>query len=536
MPRFIPVLIILLFGAAPLLSASETKFRVKYLSVENLYIDGGRADSLSVGDRLSVKGSAGATAELEIVYVAEHSASCRILSSSGTISAGDVAILVSRAAPPQTAAPTVSTPLPADTVILPVEKETFSPRPPSQLAGSISLLFYHYDDNGRAGLDFTQSTARINLKARRLLGEELTLSIRSRGRYDNRRRSPAPEVSRHSWENRLWEFSLSYEDNAAPFNFAVGRILPRRAGSIGYIDGIIIEGRLKENWRIGLLGGVYPDWLYNNPRASLNRGGGYINFTLGDHPGLLIDQTIAALGEYHGRTVNRNYLLVQGRINFVSRFGLYHTAEIDINNDWRKEKSGKTVSLSNLYINSFYNLSGSLRVGMSYDNRQNYWSYEIRTLIDSLFDDRIRQGARARFDWNLLRRFRLGGAFGFNERSGDRRPTYTYAADISRHGFWRGKLSAAILASGFNGAFEKGTNYSLRLGFHTARFGQHGITLGRYLYKPSSGGAYRTNQWGEWRSDFSFSGNYFVGAAFQLDDGDDIRGWRAQGELGYRFR
>lgn len=536
MRRLIHIMAFLLCVAGPLF-ASQTKFRVKYLSVENVYIDGGRADSLAVGDRLSVKNPSGVTADLEVVYVAEYSASCRILSSSRAISAGDFALPVARDVPPTTATAVVPAATPSDTVVTQVTKEiSYAPRPPSQITGSVSVLFYHYDDIGRAGLDFTQSTARVNLKARRLLGEELTLSIRSRGRYDNRHRSPAPEVSRHSWENRLWEFSLSYEDNSASLNFAVGRILPRRAGSIGYLDGIVIEGRLKENWLLGLLGGLHPDWLYNNPRASLNRGGGYLNFTLGDHPGLLVDQTVAAIGEYHGRTVNRNYLLVQGRINVVSRWGLYHTAEIDINNDWRKEKSGKTVSLSNLYVNSFYNLSGSFRVGVSYDNRQNYWSYETRTLVDSLFDGRIRTGARLRFDWSLLQRIRIGGAFGFNERSDDRRPTYTYAADISRYGLWGGKISTSIFASGFNGEFEKGINYSFRLGFYTAHFGQHGITLGRYLYKPSSGNAYRTNQWVEWRGDISLSGNYFVGAAFQLDDGDDIKGWRAQGEWGYRFR
>jgi hypothetical protein len=268
----------------------------------------------------------------------------------------------------------------------------------------------------------------------------------------------------------------------------------------------------------------------------LNRGGGYLNLVLGDHPGFLMDQTFAAVGEYHDRTVNRNYILSQGRMNFTPRWGIYHTAELDINNDWRKEKSGKTVSLSSLYINSFHNINSRLRVGVSYDNRQNYWRYELRTLVDSLFDDRTRQGARTRLDITLPQNFRMGGSVGFNKRSGDDQPTYTYSGELTKYGLWGGKISSSVYASGFDGPFERGINYSLRLGFNSFHNGQYGLILGRYLYKPSSSGEYRTNQWAELRGDYDISNNYFMGAAFQFDDGDDIKGWRAQGEIGYRFR
>ncbi|MGE5126299.1 MAG: hypothetical protein ACM3PV_08410, partial [Betaproteobacteria bacterium] len=73
--------------------AGEARFRVTGRSLAEVFVDGGRLQGLSPGDRLRVLGGGDATiAELEVVRVQERSASCRTLSVTRPVSTGDVAV------------------------------------------------------------------------------------------------------------------------------------------------------------------------------------------------------------------------------------------------------------------------------------------------------------------------------------------------------------------------------------------------------------------------------------------------------------
>ena len=93
--------------------------------------------------------------------------------------------------------------------------------------------------------------------------------------------------------------------------------------------------------------------------------------------------------------------------------------ELDINRDWRKERTGNTISLSSLYLSGFLKFSNQWSTQLSYDNRRNYYYYQYISIADSLFDDAFRQGLRLRINMNALKNIRFYLSGGIRKREND---------------------------------------------------------------------------------------------------------------------
>jgi hypothetical protein len=88
------VILALAFGSAwpRTAAAAEAECHVRFVSAESVYLDAGSAAGLDVGVKVRIVRGGKAVAELEVAYVAEHSASCRIISGAGAINTGDRAL------------------------------------------------------------------------------------------------------------------------------------------------------------------------------------------------------------------------------------------------------------------------------------------------------------------------------------------------------------------------------------------------------------------------------------------------------------
>ncbi len=60
---------------------------------------------------------------------------------------------------------------------------------------------------------------------------------------------------------------------------------------------------------------------------------------------------------------------------------------LDVNRDWRKDITGESVSISNIYLSGRYKFSKIFTAGLSYDNRKTYLTYETKTIAEELFDN-----------------------------------------------------------------------------------------------------------------------------------------------------
>jgi len=75
--------------ALPIVSA-ENAFQVRYRSAQAVYLDAGTLGGLTVGDHLEVVREDRVIAEIEVIFVADHSASCKIVEESERVVADDV--------------------------------------------------------------------------------------------------------------------------------------------------------------------------------------------------------------------------------------------------------------------------------------------------------------------------------------------------------------------------------------------------------------------------------------------------------------
>jgi len=167
-------------------------FKVRYRSAANAYLDAGRARGLNVGDRLRVVAGTTTVAELEVVYVAELSASCKVLSETRPIHAGDVARLVAGAArargtndgdaeeAPSATAAVASTR--AESFAAPESRIAAAPPggPWARMRGAASFGYYRSWDNTESALDYQQRTARLDLGLYDIAGQPLSFSVRAR--------------------------------------------------------------------------------------------------------------------------------------------------------------------------------------------------------------------------------------------------------------------------------------------------------------------------------------------------------------------
>ena len=284
-----------------------------------------------------------------------------------------------------------------------------------------------------------------------------------------------------------------YADNKAPFYFELGRVISNNLSGVGYIDGALLQKSLSDKVHIGGFGGTQPEWQYSDFQTSIQKYGAYLGYTGGDIKKNRLESTLALTGEYHSSTVSREFIFLRNTLNLSSRWNFFQSSEIDINRGWRKEKSGKSLAISNLFVSGRGRFGKYLSAGLSLDNRKNYWTYELKSLADSLFDDILRRGLRADLSVRPGKGYFISPNFGYNKRSSDGKATISYGISLNKSNFIAASQYANLQFSGFTGPFTDGYNYSFRLGRYF-RSNMISLGYGAYIYQFNSGGN-RNNQW-----------------------------------------
>ena len=506
-------------------------FKVKYLSVDHVYLDGGSSDGLAVGDTVVIVSNGKTVASLKVDYVSDHSASCIIIDKKQDINVGDTVLA------------RVDQPVATGTEkterrqrVFDTNKRKSAVKTRTRVSGYLSMQWYQYSDIGNNHqFDFQQPTVRFKLYAKNLWDDEYFFRIKLRSRYNQRARSFSNSVPRNEWRNRLYEISFSYENEASPFNYRAGRIISNKFSGVGYIDGILLQHNPNPDFHWGVFAGTQPEWQYSDFQTSLQKYGAFATYEKGDYGEQRFESTLAAAGEYHGSMVSREFIYLQNIYSQGHKWNIYQSMELDVNRDWRKQKTGKSLSLSGLYINGRYYFTSDVSAGLSYDNRRNYYTYELRSLADSLFDDAFRQGIRASLSARLTKNVRVFANSGLRDQGKGGNLSYSYMGGINLGDLFNQGISLSGRGAGFSNIYTEGFNPSISLSKYFNGGHSVGLNYGSYLYTLKANKDKRKNQWG--RIDFQielplylyFSGN------FEYDWGDDNEGTRIFAELGYRF-
>ena len=488
------------------------------------------------GDYLTVRRNNQDIAEIEVVYLSDYSSSCRIISSNSLIKPGDLVYLKLSA---KNTGEEVGIPQKDSVSIAPVpDKYRVSVRRrkrQSPFSGSLSLQYYTWQDLDPTELDFSQPTLRVNVRGRKLWGKDYYFNIRGRVRHNTRSRTLNTFAPQEEWRNRIFELSFSYNNQNALVNYQLGRIISNKFSGVGYIDGVLLHFNTTQNAGVGVFAGTQPQWQYSRYQTSIQKYGGYLNYKTGKFSTGLFESTLAAVGEYHGTEVSREFIYFQNSIHGFYRWNFFQSAEIDINRKWRQEYADSEISLTSLFISGQWSTTEWLMVGILYDNRKNYLTYQTRSLADSLSNESLRQGLRGTLTLILPRNFRIFGNFGIRKVKTDLESTISYSGGISKTNLiWNG-TRILLNGSGFTSFYTQGLNYSAMFGQLLLNRIQVDLGLGGYQYDLKADNATRNNQWTRLQLWTNLPYHFYFSGQYEYNWGDEIHGYRVQLEIGYRL-
>lgn len=529
MTRLATVLVLGTLLLATAAGAEERTCAVRYLSAEHVYLDAGAAAGLAVGQRVQVVRDGAAVAELEVVYAAEHSASCRVVGEAAGVEVGDRVVYEAAAA----AAPEVSAAAPVRTRST-VEAETGTDGgEPVRLRGRVGLQWDHAREDADRGLGTDVLRLPFRLKATGL-GSNLEFrargSLRHMGRTGFTSATPADE-----WRNRILELALVREGRDLTWNFAVGRIGSRRAAAIGPFDGLEVGVRVGAGVSLGFFGGFAPAW-------------GTLGFSDDDHvTGLAanwhrstgsrgaLDLTLTGAGRYRDGEISREWLSLVTTWHDGGRLSLLQAAELDVNRGWRKDAAGSSTSLSSGALTARYRFGTQWSANLGYDDREPVRTWETRALPDSLFTDAGRKGWRGGLSWRHRMGVSADATAGVRREDGSGEETKSWAVSVRLSERFLRYVRLSARMRGFDGPWLSGTSPSLRLDRRVGTNLRLHLDGGYFSYQGRTEGATRDNTWAELGAGIDLPAGWDSHASLRRDWGDDMAGYRLYLDLALRF-
>lgn len=528
-------LIFIFYGLIGTLIAQERQIvtcKISYISKENIYVDKGKKSGLSIGDTINVLRDGEIIANLKVLYVAEHSASCAVSNQKVKLNIGDKAEFLFRPIKSQK----------SDITVVPIQRpaqntnnETTPARPFARISGGLSLQWLHYEDQTGNDLNFSQPTIRFDLKAKELWGKKYFFVIKMRLRRNERTRSYGTDIEAEEWRNRIYSFYFSYEDIESPINFRIGRILTPNLRGIGYLDGLQLQHNISKSFNWGVYAGLQSSWQFATTEDSLHKYGIYVSYKSGDYQSNRFAGTLAYNAVYHGQTVSRENFYFQSNFRSYDKLSIYQSMEVDVNTSWRREKEAKSISLTSFYLSARYKFSNTVRSGISYDNRKNFYRYATKEIPEDFYDLAFRHGLSADVSLTLPQNYYTSLRFGIKKRQNDSETTYIGRLSLRKNNLFVQYLTMNLNLNGYVNLYTKGWIPSLYLSKQIS--GGHYLSLNSGLnnYETKLDNQKRSRYWLRLNGHFQILGRTYLSGFYSYEWGDDFKGYRILAEIGYRF-
>ncbi len=525
------VLIVVALLWAGATKAAEVTCTVKYLSAEHVYLDAGRSQGLAVGLKGRVVRSGTAIAELEIVFVAERSASATVSTQLQDIVVGDSVVFEAVVAPPAavTAAPTSRQRTRTASGTTGARRSRDKPR----LRGSIAIQWDHGEETDDRKLQTDILRLPFRLEARDVwqgFNFHTRGSLRRLERQGFSGSTPSGE-----WRNRIQEVALVRNGRDQDWHLALGRIGGRVTNAAGPFDGLSVSRRFGGSSRVGLFGGFAPEWGDLGFGTDDHLAGANYHFSRRAASGRMLDVILAGIGRYRSGEISREYATMTTTWRGTGGLSLLQAVEVDFNRGWRKDAGASTVELSSLALTGRYRLNRAVTMNLGYDDREPVRTWETRSLPDSLFQNAGRQGWRAGLRLRPGRRFsvNLSGSLRRDERTDENITSWN--ARLNAPGLLATGLTVFGGVRGFDGPWlsgwapSMGVTKAARGGFHVRAEG------GYYSYTGNIDNSTRDNTWASLGLDKDLTARVSAAVEYRQDWGDDIAGRRWFLELRHRF-
>ncbi len=482
-------------------------------------------------------------ARLEVIYVAEHSASCRVVSQEVEVREGDAVRWPGGSAPQRPGHLAAPAPAPPEAAASPPIA-----RPPSAYeqpaerrtiwGGSLTLDWEDWSESSDEGeaYGFRQTTARLSLRGRNLGGKPLQLEVRARSAQVDRERAAATGAPESESRDRLYELTLAWEPEHGRYRLAAGRMGASPYVGIGVLDGVHAEVAAGRRVHFGAFAGSQPDLADFGFESLGRRYGAYARFHSALEPGSWtpFDLLLGGVREDGDLDVSREYALVELRWRGDGRWSFHQRAEVDFNRGWREEVAGSTSQLSNLSLGAVAQLSSRRRLSLSYHRFQPYRTEQTRFVEDQLFDELWRQGLRAGLDLGTEGGLEFSLSAGLRSQEAGEDDTVSFGGGV-RHSQLPWRLSAGASALWYQGELAEGVLGSARLSRRLAAGHSMDLSLGSrasrnaFLDSQSDLAWARLGFWAELPASLFAYGDY------ERRSGDGVDGALVVLGLGYRF-
>ncbi len=512
--------------------AAEVTCTVKHVSAEHVYLDVGSVQGLAVGLVGRVVRGGQAIAEVEIVFVAEHSSSATVSSQVQDIVAGDnVVFEVTEIPPAAVVVPPAAARQRSRTTGGGSSATRTSSKP--RLRGSIAVQWDHGEETNDRNLQTDVFRVPFRLEARQVWQG---FDFHTRGSLRRlERRGFSSVTPTGEWRNRIQEVALVRNGREMAWHFALGRIGGRVTNAAGPFDGLSISRRVGAGTRVGLFGGFAPEWGDLGFGTDDHLVGANFHFNRRTASGRMLDLVLAGIGRYRSGEISREYLTMTTTWQGTQGLSLLQAAEVDFNRGWRQEAGARAVVLSSVALTGRYQFNRQVGVDLGYDNREPVRTWETRSLPDSLFQNAGRQGLRAGLRLRPLRRVsvNLSGSLRKDERSGE--DITSWNARVNAPGVLAERLTVFGGVRGFDGPWLSGWAPSLGVTKSTVSGYQLRAEGGYYSYTGSIDNSTRDNTWASLGLGKDLTAKLSAAVEYRQDWGDDIAGRRWFLELRHRF-
>jgi hypothetical protein len=537
-------------------SVVRANFHVRYISGNEVYIDGGRDAGLEEGTKLVLKQDPtkpaddplnkaiepGVIARLTVVSVASSSAVCEVKSTSRDIVPDDELSLpdteVEKIVEKNTLGNTRQYPIVvsfSEGDPLDEEVREAIPRPAlpevNQIRGRIGFDVSAIQELGQNTITTTQYGLVFRADFTRILGTYWNLNGYWRGTIQ--KGAPGSQATMQDLMNRTYLMSLTYINPDSHWTGGVGRLYVPWASSLETIDGTYVGRQSDARVTVGMFAGSTPDptaWDYNPQRKI---GGLLVNLHGGEFEGFHYSTTAGGGVELLKWDIDRPFAFTENSFSYKQVFSLFHSMQID-----HPTANPGEPALNWGLGQSLLSMRLQVHPRVVLDLTDTYFrdvpTYDPTLVGTGLLDKYLYQGvnggARVKFPMSATGYFSVGSS----NNSGDAKSSLNELFGATMSNIWKTGIEADARYSKFDSVFATGKYTTYTVSRDMLDNLRLNLQVGRYAYT-STQAANSSSNFVNFIFDSNLGAKLFLESMFTAQRGGtlDYNQWTTT--IGYRF-
>jgi hypothetical protein len=535
-------------------------FHVRYIADTTVYVDAGRNADLQEGMKLSVVDPPpdGAltdgvrfrgyshVAELNVISVADSSAVCDVLSTSGELKVGQLAFLTPGSAEDrhlaETAKDTDNYPIfVAFTSGDPVEEEYRATHVENTVESPVGVMRARvglsYGGINESGMSSTQVGMMIDADMTHIGRTYWNFNGYWRGNL-NKSSSNTPGAGATTLTdliNRTYHLGFTYQNPYSPNTYGIGRLFLPWAPSLSTIDGAYMGHRIGRMTTVGAFGGSTPDpssWSYN-PNQQI--GGTFVSVEDGDFNHLHYISTAGIAINTINWRVSRQFAFFENNLNWKRYIAFYSSMQVDAARTSPYQGGGSNpTGISQTYNSLHFQPIHLVTFGVNYNYFRSLPTFDPLLIGTGLLDHYLFQGFSGDVRLDLPKHISLYSSVGKSKASSDTRSSLNQSYGITFNNLGRTGLFLDMHYTEFNSSFGSGQYASVSLSRNLTDTLRVQVLAGNQKFNSPM----TTNSSSRFVNgilDWTISRRYFVEGLFGYYNGTTLNYTQWSTVFGYRF-